>query len=420
MPLKKKTFSENEIVIFDDAVIYKRGDYWHFRIWLTKERKYARFSLKTRNQSTAIDKAKLHYHELMTDQLNGKSYFSVTTRIGVERYLEQRWKDCEAGLIVKGRYSTIKTHLEHWLDFIHRDTKLKELERTDCENYFHERTKTKKGLSVSQSTILNEQSTINALMSWLYKNKETRIEAFDFKKLPRIDKGDETLRRSSFTDEEITDITSQLENFIAEKMKVVDEDNNLSQIVCAYHHLISIITGLRRGEQLQLRWSDVEWMERHAGGTMFSLIKIRVRAETSKVRKTRTFAVKDLEYFDNLFKLMYPRLKDTMKIGDALVFSTNGKMPVTIRVIDYLFDKILDLAQVRNRNTRNLVPYSFRHYFITQRINSGLDTVAVAEMCGTSPTQIQNTYYHTTEEKMVSNALADYEYKEGILVPKII
>ena len=419
MPLKKKTFSETEIVIFDDAVIYKRGDYWHFRIWLTKERKYARFSLKTRNQSTAIDKAKLHYHELMTDQLNGKSYFSVTTRIGVERYLEQRWKDCEAGLIVKGRYSTIKTHLEHWLDFIHRDTKLKELERTDCENYFHERTKTKKGLSVSQSTILNEQSTINALMSWLYKNKETRIEAFDFKKLPRIDKGDETLRRSSFTDEEITDITSQLENFIAEKMKAVDEDNNLSQIVCAYHHLISIITGLRRGEQLQLRWSDVEWMERHAGGTMFSLIKIRVRAETSKVRKTRTFAVKDLEYFDNLFKLMYPRLKDTMKIGDALVFSTNGKTPVTVRAIDYLFDKMLDLAQVKNRNTRNLVPYSFRHYFITQRINSGLNPTAVAEMCGTSPTQIQNTYYHTTEAKMVSNALADYEYKDGVLVPKL-
>lgn len=419
MPLKKKSFSENEIVIFDDAVIYKRGDYWHFRIWLTKERKYARFSLKTRNQSTAIDRAKLYYHELMADQLNGKSYFSVTTRIGVERYLEQRWKDCEAGLIVKGRYSTIKTHLEHWLDFIHRDTKLKELERTDCENYFHERTKTKKGLSVSQSTILNEQSTINALMSWLYKNKETRIEAFDFKKLPRIDKGDEALRRSSFTDEEITDITSQLENFIAEKMKAVDEDNNLSQIVCAYHHLISIITGLRRGEQLQLRWSDVEWMERHAGGTMFSLIKIRVRAETSKVRKTRTFAVKDLEYFDNLFKLMYPRLKDTMKIGDALVFSTNGKTPVTVRAIDYLFDKMLDLAQVKNRNTRNLVPYSFRHYFITQRINSGLNPTAVAEMCGTSPTQIQNTYYHTTEAKMVSNALADYEYKDGVLVPKL-
>ena len=214
MALKKKSFSENEIVVFDDAVIYKRGDYWQFRMWLAKEQKYARFSLKTRNQSTAIDKAKLHYHELMTNQLQGKSYFSVTTRIGVDRYLEQRWKDCEAGLIVKGRYATIKTHLEHWLDFIHRDTKLKELERTDCENYFHTRSKTKKNISVSQSTILNEQSSINAMIGWLFKNKETYIAAFDFKKLPRIDRGDDDLRRSMFTDDEVTKITTVLETHI--------------------------------------------------------------------------------------------------------------------------------------------------------------------------------------------------------------
>ena len=60
--------------------------------------------------------------------------------------------------------STIKTHLEHWLKFIGKDTKLKEMERTDCENYFHERTKSKKKLPVSRTTILNEQSTINAMI----------------------------------------------------------------------------------------------------------------------------------------------------------------------------------------------------------------------------------------------------------------
>jgi hypothetical protein len=43
---------------------------------------------------------------------------------------------------------------------------------------------------------------------------------------------------------------------------------------------------------------------------------------------------------------------------------------------------------------------------------------AVAEMCGTSITQIEKTYYHTTAEKMVSNALADYTYINGMLVPK--
>ena len=84
MALKKKTFGEDEIAIFEEAVVYKRGDYWQFRMWLAKEGKYARFSLKTRNQSTAVDKAKLFYHELMAQQLQGKSYFSLTTKAGVE------------------------------------------------------------------------------------------------------------------------------------------------------------------------------------------------------------------------------------------------------------------------------------------------------------------------------------------------
>ena len=44
MSLKKKAFGADEEAVFDDAIIYKRGDYWHFRMWLAKERKYARLS----------------------------------------------------------------------------------------------------------------------------------------------------------------------------------------------------------------------------------------------------------------------------------------------------------------------------------------------------------------------------------------
>ena len=430
MVLKKKTFSENEIVVFDDAVIYKRGDFWHFRIWLTNERKYARFSLKTRNQSLAIEKSKVHYHDLMSLQLQGKSYFSITTRVGVERYLEQRLKDCEAGLIVKGRYVTIKTHLDHWLDFIGRDTKLKELERTDCENYFHTRSKTKKNITISQSTILNEQATINAMISWLYKNKETYIEAFDFTKLRRIDRGDDALRRSIFTDEEIAEIVIQLEKQIAEGKKAIDEGNNITKVICSNYLLISIISGLRRGEQLQLRWQDIRNEALPINGDQdnsHSIAIITVREETSKVRKTRKFAVRDRGYFDDLFKLLQPRYIKANKgessaphFGNTLIFSANGITQITARAIEYQFEKVLNLANVANRNTRDLVPYSFRHYFITQRINSGLHPIAVAEMCGTSAPQIEKTYYHTTHDKMISNALADYEYKDGLLIPKVI
>ena len=78
MPLKKHSFNDDEEPIFDEAVIYKRGEYWQMRMWLAKEKKYARFSLRTRNRDTAEAKAKKHYHELMAQQLAGKTYFSMT------------------------------------------------------------------------------------------------------------------------------------------------------------------------------------------------------------------------------------------------------------------------------------------------------------------------------------------------------
>ena len=429
MPLKKQTFNADEIEIYDEAVVYKRGEYWQMRMWLGKEKKYARFSLRTRNRDTAIDKAKKYYHELMAQQLAGKTYFSKTTKQGVEEYLKQRALDVEAELIVKGRYGTIKTHLEHWLDFIGRDTKLKELERTDCENYLHSRTKTKKKINVSQTTVANEQSTINAMLSWLYRRNETYIEAFDFKPLKRIDRGDEALRRSTFTDEEVIVIKQELEKYITEAKGNVDEEGNMSKVINGYYLLISIITGLRRGEQLQLKWSDIKWLEKNVKGQaeddIYSLVKITVRAETTKVRKTRRFVVKDWEYFDELFKLLQPRYvkanKENKKIkafGDTFVFSANGMSMLTPRAIGYHFDKMIELAEIKDTDTRDLVPYSFRHYFITDRINRGATPTQVAETCGTSTAQIEKTYYHTSEAKMITNALPQFEYKDGLLIPK--
>ncbi len=429
MPLKKQTFNEDEIEIYDEAVVYKRGEYWQMRMWLGKEKKYARFSLRTRNRDTAIDKAKKYYHELMAQQLAGKTYFSKTTKQGVEEYLKQRALDVEAELIVKGRYGTIKTHLEHWLEFIGRDTKLKELERTDCENYLHSRTKTKKKINVSQTTVANEQSSINAMIAWLYKRNETYIDGFDFKPLKRIDRGDEALRRSTFEDDEIVRIKTELEKYIADAKKNINEEGSLAKVITGYYLLISIITGLRRGEQLQLKWSDIKWLEknvkRQAADDTYSLVKITVRAETTKVRKTRHFVVKDWEYFDELFKLLQPRFvkankenKKAKAFGDTLIFSANGTSMLTPRAIGYHFDKIVELAEVKDTDTRDLVPYSFRHYFITDRINRGATPTQVAETCGTSTAQIEKTYYRTSEAKMITNALPQFEYRNGLLIPK--
>ncbi len=37
MTLKKKNFNEDEIALFDNVLVYKRGEFWHFRMWLVNE-----------------------------------------------------------------------------------------------------------------------------------------------------------------------------------------------------------------------------------------------------------------------------------------------------------------------------------------------------------------------------------------------
>jgi integrase len=423
MPTKKIKFNENEIAIFEDAVIYKRGEYWQFRIWLTKERKYARFSLKTTSKSTALDLAKRHYHELMANQLAGKSYYSITTKAGVELYLE--WKKKQIGNKIKeGRFGTINTHLEHWLNYIGRNTKLKELAITDGDDYHYERTKSREK-GVNQTTVENEQSTINAMIKWLHSRELTNIRSIEFPKLKALDKGKESNRRSLFEDREILAIDKLLVEYIKEAEENLTP-TNLTKALCGYFLGIAMITGLRRGEQLQLTWNDVYEMEvKESRERRIELVKITVRGETSKVGNTRKFVVKDYGYFNALLALQARKLEGKVKESERrelllneLLFTANGKTAITPRAILFHFEKVLLRAGIKNVKSRNIVPYSFRHTFITKRVNSGLSIASVAEMCGTSITQIEKTYYHTTEAKMISNALADYEYKDGILVPK--
>jgi hypothetical protein len=60
-----------------------------------------------------------------------------------------------------------------------KDTKIKEMERSDCENYFHNRTKNKKKLPVGRTTVLNEQSSVNAMMSWLHRSGSAKLNGSD-------------------------------------------------------------------------------------------------------------------------------------------------------------------------------------------------------------------------------------------------
>ena len=91
-------------------------------MWLSKENKYARESLRTRSEATTIEKGKAAYLEVYANLQQGKSYLFITTKEGVKKYLSFRRRDVELGRLVKGRHTTIATHLQHFLSYIGKDT----------------------------------------------------------------------------------------------------------------------------------------------------------------------------------------------------------------------------------------------------------------------------------------------------------
>ena len=130
------------------------------------------------------------------------------------------------------------------------------------------------------------------------------------------------------------------------------------------------------------------------------------------VRSSRIFLCRNGQYFERLREIT------GQSAADALIFSVDGETELTKRGLLYHFKKMLDLAEVKEWKTRDIVPYSLRHFMITQRIMSGLNFREIADMCGTSVAMIESTYWHLNDAIRLSNAVVDYRRKsDGTIVP---
>jgi integrase len=409
MAIKKKNFNENEVIIFDNAVIYKRGEYWQFRFWLAKESKYVRRSLKTTKLMVAKEKAKEMYLEIYAGEQQGKKYFSMTAKEGVEAYLKERYKDVESGLIVVLRHKVLSQQLKHFLRIVGENKKTKELKRSDLEYYYNLRLQSSNN-KVTLGTIKNEQATINSMMRFLHKQGEAEITGFDFKKLPKIDTSSEDVRRSTLTNEEYNQLVIAMRSYTAKTTKLnkkLTEKELLIRKIVQHYILIAANSGLRVGEQLKLKWGDIR-VEEHTGNTdeKVKLARIHVRAETSKVRKSRTFLCRNGQYFERLKGVFSERNEDDY------IFSIDGKQQMLSGTIAQHFKRLLELAEVKRYKERGIVLYSLRHFMITQRVMSGLSLRQVADMCGTSVAMIEKTYWHLNDEMRKTAAMADFRRRD--------
>ena len=117
------------------------------------------------------------YEDIKYMKRRGKKIYSISIKQAVAMYIEDKAKYVGidgANGIVEGRLGTIKAHMKHFLEYVHKDAKVKDLgintllsyER-EGETIDYELFRKRKG--IADSTIRNEVASINACMTFLHE-----------------------------------------------------------------------------------------------------------------------------------------------------------------------------------------------------------------------------------------------------------
>jgi integrase len=369
-------------------------------MYIRTDKKDYRCSLRTRDYESAKGKARELAVKLSGMIDRDVKVFGMTLDELVAEYIEYRHIDVINGDITKERLGTIVSQLKNLTNIKGGDIRLAELDRDCMYDYQQERKLQSPG--VVDVTIRNEQATINAMIGFAYRKDNIHFEKLNFKKI-RIRKDDIGVR-DSFKLEEYDRLIMAMRSYVAKK-NCPDDDERFERLMIRDYVLISSNTYLRVGEARQLTWGDINGYETHTdenGGKDVQLVNFTVRAETSKVRRTRQMITRGAEYFIRLKK------RTEYTEHEHLLFSLNGKVPLDARKWQKHWNELMNVIGIENHKERKLSWYSLRHFGITMRVMSGVNLIDLSRLAGTSVTHIENTYLKYSEAQSRTAALKNF------------
>jgi integrase len=383
------------------------GEVWQFRMWIGEEKKYLRKSLQTRDFEAATDRAEKLYLETMANVSSGKKLFGLSLQELTNLYTD--WRSGDVGTrITKGRLVTIKSQMKHILAYKGAGLKIGELERNSFYDYESWRKQTKPG--TQSVTIRNEQSTINHMMDFAYREGYTHLPQLDFR--PISIKRDEVGRRDIFALDEYDKLIRHLRSYVSKK-QAPDETERTERLMVRDAILTASNSLLRVGELWQLRWGDVEKVE-HAFDSEeipVELVTLNVRGETSKTGNGRRIIVRGGQYFLRLRERSANTGKD-----DFVFVSVGGNKRLARQKWYYHWGNLMRGIGIEDYQSRKLTWYSLRHFGITCRIRAGNTYSEIAEMAGTSATYIETHYKHYDDGMLRTAALKSFSIdKSGII-----
>ena len=389
------------------VTLYQRKDNgspcWYFKMRVKGERQYFKRSLKTTSFTEAKELAEEKVIELLGAIKAGDKIVSPTLQEIFRQYRKHLEDSVRRGQRRTSTINNLFSRLNTGQRFIAAkfpsgmNTKVGTLDGTVFDEYLVWREAEVHGKTKNQATlsmIRDELIVIRAAFKWANSQKlapTKSIPVWTPFKSPEV-------RRQRFTRTDYNKVTSILTAWARKKIK--DEKQRYYTQMVRHGFLVIANTGLRSGELFGLRNSDMEVDPEKQE------VKIRVRAETTKVKQERRVVLAAVEPTGKgegstsvNYLIRWLNEHQLHKDRKHFVFSDYDDGLSSGRERFYDSYKNHFRPRLKKHGLEKFDLYHCRHMFITFRLEADQNIYKIAKATGTSLTQIEKTYSHLLAEQ---------------------
>jgi integrase len=367
------------------VTLYKRGDTqdssWFFRIHLKDEDRFYRKSLDTKDKDVAAKRAHDELIALLSRLQSGQRILALSLTDLVRRFSLH----CEE--LVRQDQLSAKTWINHryrigsGVEFLKtvypEEVKLSSIDGEVFRDYLAWRTKKNadKGKTIRRDVVRDELLIIRKMFNWALKERlcpASAVPNWDF----HVEK--EGPKRQRITQAHFKDFMNVAFSWSREAETPKDAyQRRMVLYVC----VVVAMSGLRSGEIFGLKRADIQKQ-----GTD---VLVKVRPETSKIRRGREIVVPDtLAKWLGFTRAKEPRdfvfcgYDDPTTDARDIFYHLYGSLRARLKEID------LDWFDL----------YHCRHWYITNQLLAEQPIHLVAQAAGTSVKEIESTYSHVLTE----------------------
>ena len=253
----------------------------------------------------------------------------------------------------------------------------------------------------SRNTMRMERQTLTQFLKWAHRMDYIRVVPEI--KAPKREQRFERERRPSFTRKEFKRLANYLANWTKGKdWDQLNKQHKHQRMMLRHAVLIAAHTGLRPQELRALKWYQVEHeeSEKYKNPKRWNTI-INVHS-TAKTGARMAVATADAYTY-------FQRLREFSPYTEPQDYVISDYHGAEVGTWGKTLTKILaELDMVHTPEGKKRTPYSFRHYFITQRLEAGVPVQLVSAISGTSVQNIMRHYFHITKEERLKAATLEY------------